>query len=56
MGLLYERSPLGEIKREKEKEKKEREGVAPWALGPCGVRHPPLAGHTPLARGLVPHC
>ena len=56
MGLLCERSPLGEIKeKEKEKKKGERGG----AMGPRPMRgapSPPL-GRPPLpVKGLVPHC
>ena len=53
MGLIYERSPLGEIKEEKEKGKKGEWGrPGPWAHEGCAPS--PLAGHLPLAKGFSP--
>ena len=49
MGLSGEKGPLGEIKREKEKEKKESRGEAQCALGPMKVAPPP-----PMV-GAIPH-
>ena len=59
MGLICERSPLVERKKEKEKGKKEKKKKrgrhGPW--GPCGWRPTspsPLAGHTPPSKGFSP--
>jgi hypothetical protein len=57
MGLLCERSPLGEIKGKKKKKKKGERGGG--AMGPRAHEAPPspLWPATPLGKGtLVPHC
>ena len=57
MGLLCERIPLGEEKKKKEKRKEEKKEGVPWAKWPMWVApFPPLAGHLPLPKGLLPYC
>ena len=52
MGLSGEKGPLGELKREKEKEKEGGGAMGPRAHEGCAPSTP-LVGHLPLAKGQI---